>query len=201
MTFYLPNLTYEYDQLDPHIDAETMKIHHTLHHQGYINKANAALKGTRWEGMKAINILKNIHNVDQSIKQGIINNVGGHVNHCLFWRIIHPKGGRTPKGILKEAIESKWNTYHQFQENFTLKATTHFGSGWVWLCHNEDKELHLIATPNQDSPYMQNLTPLMGIDVWEHAYYLKYQNRRPEYIQAFWNIVYWDEIETKFNNQ
>ena len=201
MTFFLPNLTYKYDKLEPHIDALTMKIHHTLHHQGYINKANDALKATPWEAMKAKDILKNITHIDLTKRQAIINNVGGHANHSLFWQTICPNGGGEPKGTLKTAIQNKWKTYEKFQEEFTLKASSHFGSGWVWLCKDHRGELHLISTPNQDSPYMQNLIPLMGLDIWEHAYYLKYQNRRPEYIKAFWNIVYWNNIESRFNNQ
>lgn len=194
MSFELPQLPYAYDALEPHIDAKTMEIHHSKHHAGYTSKLNAAIAGTDLEGQPIESILSG------DLKPGIRNNGGGYYNHCLFWSVISPNGGGLPSGVLSEAINSTFGSFDEFKILFSNAAATQFGSGWAWLCSKNGK-LSICSTPNQDNPLMQlgcGGTPILGIDVWEHAYYLNYQNRRPEYIDAFFNVVDWEEVSRRF---
>jgi Fe-Mn family superoxide dismutase len=198
--FTLPTLPYSYDALEPHIDAKTMEIHHTKHHQAYINNLNSALEGHSDLQNKSIeDLLKDINSVSEDIRQAVVNNGGGHANHTFFWEIITPEGSATPQGALADAIDSKFGSFEDFKTQFAETATKRFGSGWAWLVKNNLGELELYSTANQDSPLMEGKTPILGLDVWEHAYYLNYQNRRPEYISAFWNIVNWDKVGELFN--
>lgn len=197
MAYTLPDLPYAYDALEPHIDARTMEIHHTKHHQAYINNANAALEGTEFAELSVEELLKNIDKVPADKKQTLINNAGGHANHSLFWTVLAPNGGGTPTGALADAINSTFGSFDAFKEAFTKAAATRFGSGWAWLVLNNGK-LEVISTANQDSPLMSGMTPILGLDVWEHAYYLNYQNRRPDYIAAFWNVVNWAQVAANF---
>lgn len=194
MTFTLPKLPYEYNALEPHIDEKTMTIHHTKHHQGYVDKLNAAIAGTNLEGKDINEILKNIDSVDEDKRTAIINNGGGHANHSLFWEVMAPNAGGEPKEKIAELIKKKFTSFDKFKEEFSNAAATRFGSGWAWLVLNKDKELEVKSSPNQDSPLMDNDIPLLGLDVWEHAYYLKYQNKRPDYVKAFWNLVNWEKV-------
>ena len=194
MAFKLPELPYSYDALEPHIDERTMTIHHTKHHQGYTDKLNAAIKGHDFENLPAEKILQRINEVPDDIRQAVINNGGGYVNHKLFWKILSPNGGGKPTGDIADAIDDEFGNFKQFKEEFSNAATGRFGSGWAWLCVKNDNSLEVLSTPNQDSPYMNGLTPIFGIDVWEHAYYLHYQNRRGDYVNAFWNVVNWDQV-------
>lgn len=198
MAFSLPQLPYEYDALEPHIDKETMNIHHTKHHNTYVTNLNAALEGHEDLAGKSLEeLLANIESVPESIRTAVRNNGGGHANHSLFWELLSPNGGGEPTGELAEAIAAKFGSFESFKEEFAKAATTRFGSGWAWLTV-KDGELELYSTANQDSPLMEGKTPILGIDVWEHAYYLNYQNRRPEYIASFWNIVNWDEVAKRY---
>lgn len=198
MAFKLPDLPYDYDALEPHIDAKTMEIHHTKHHQTYVNKANDALEGHPMADRPVEEVLKNIDSLNEDIRQAVINNAGGHANHSLFWEILSPDGGGEPKGSVAEAIDKAFGSFDAFKEKFTNAATSRFGSGWAWLVVNKNNELEVISTPNQDSPLMKGMAPILGLDVWEHAYYLNYQNRRPDYIKAFWNVVNWDKVEENY---
>jgi superoxide dismutase, Fe-Mn family len=193
MAYELPQLEYAYDALEPHIDAQTMEIHHTKHHQTYITKANDALAGSDWENKPVEELLKNIKSVDEGKRQGLINNAGGHANHTLFWQIMGPKGGGKPGGDLGAAIDSELGGFDAFKEKFSTAAATRFGSGWAWLVVDGGK-LKVLSTANQDSPLMSGQTPILGMDVWEHAYYLKYQNKRPDYMNAFFNVINWDKV-------
>ncbi len=198
MKFELPKLPYAYDALEPHIDALTMEIHHTKHHQGYTNNLNNAIAGTDFEGKTIEEILASCKD-----KPAVRNNGGGYWNHCLFWEIMSPNGGGQPQGELAEAINSAFGSFDAFKEEFSKAAATRFGSGWAWLCVVDGK-LEVCSTPNQDNPLMNiegtcGGTPILGLDVWEHAYYLKYQNRRPDYIKAFFNVVNWDEVAKRFS--
>ncbi len=198
MAFSLPQLPYEYDALEPHIDKETMNIHHTKHHNTYVTNLNAALEGHEDLAGKSLEeLLANIESVPESIRTAVRNNGGGHANHSLFWELLSPNGGGEPTGELAEAIAAKFGSFASFKEEFAKAATTRFGSGWAWLTV-KDGELELYSTANQDSPLMEGKTPILGLDVWEHAYYLNYQNRRPEYIASFWNIVNWDEVAKRY---
>ncbi|KMY43751.1 superoxide dismutase [Bacillus sp. FJAT-27916] len=198
MAFSLPQLPYEYDALEPHIDKETMNIHHTKHHNTYVTNLNAALEGHEDLAGKSLEeLLANIESVPESIRTAVRNNGGGHANHSLFWELLSPNGGGEPTGELAEAIAAKFGSFESFKEEFAKAATTRFGSGWAWLTV-KDGELELYSTANQDSPLMEGKTPILGLDVWEHAYYLNYQNRRPEYIASFWNIVNWDEVAKRY---
>ncbi|HKJ31463.1 MAG TPA: superoxide dismutase [Balneolales bacterium] len=199
MAYKLPDLPYAFDALEPHIDARTMEIHHDRHHQGYVNKANAALEGTDMADKPVEEVLKNIDNVPAEKKQAVINNGGGHANHSLFWTVMSPDGGGEPTGDLAAAIKSTFGSFNDFKEEFTNAAKTRFGSGWAWLVVNKSGDLEVLSTANQDNPYMDGLTPILGIDVWEHAYYLKYQNKRPDYISAFWNVINWDQVSKNYN--
>jgi superoxide dismutase, Fe-Mn family len=193
--FTLPPLPYAYDALEPHIDMLTMQIHHDKHHQAYVNNLNAALKDSPALLKKPIgDILKDIKQVPENIRTAVINNGGGHANHTLFWTIMGPKAGGEPTGPLAKAIDSAFGSFAKFQTMLSDSATKRFGSGWAWLVSDGKGTLSVISSANQDSPLMSGMTPLMGIDVWEHAYYLKYQNRRPDYIKAWWNVVNWKTV-------
>lgn len=194
MAYSLPKLPYAYDALEPNFDARTMEIHHTKHHQGYTNNVNAALEGHAFADLEIEEVLSRINEVPEDKKQAVINNGGGYANHSLFWTILSPKGGGNPTGELADAINSTFESFDAFKEQFAKAAATRFGSGWAWLSVDSSGNLKVHSTPNQDSPIMDGLTPILGLDVWEHAYYLNYQNRRPDYITAFWNVVNWDKV-------
>lgn len=194
MAFELPQLPYAYDALEPHIDKETMNIHHTKHHNTYVTNLNNAIAGNDELSSKSVEeIIANLDAVPEAIRTAVRNNGGGHANHSLFWTLLSPNGGGEPQGELAQAIDAKFGSFAAFKEEFAKAATTRFGSGWAWLVVNNG-ELEVTSTPNQDSPIMEGKAPVLGLDVWEHAYYLKYQNRRPDYIGAFWNVVNWDEV-------
>jgi superoxide dismutase, Fe-Mn family len=200
MAYTLPPLSYPYNALEPHIDARTMEIHHTKHHQAYINNVNNAIKGKpELENKSVEDLISNLNVVPEDIRNVVRNNGGGHANHTLFWTVIGPKAGGNPSGKVASAIDQSFGSFDAFKEKFAQAATTRFGSGWAWLCFGKDGKLEVSSTANQDSPIMEGKTPLLGIDVWEHAYYLHYQNRRPDYIAAFWNVVNWQEVEKRFN--
>ncbi len=201
MTFELPSLPYAYDALEPHIDARTMEIHHTKHHAGYVAKANAALEGTEWADKPVEEVLKNIDALPDAKRTAVRNNAGGHANHSLFWQVMAPPGkggGGQPEGALADEINKVFGSFDEFKTQFANAAATRFGSGWAWLGLDEKGVLHVGSTPNQDSPIMFGHTPILGLDVWEHAYYLNYQNRRPDYIAAFWNVVNWPKVGELF---
>lgn len=200
MSYELPELPYAKDALEPNIDARTMEIHHGKHHQGYTTKVNAALEGHEFANLEIEEVLSRIDEIPEDIRQNVINNGGGYANHKLFWTILSPDGGGEPKGELASAIKKQFGSFEKFKEEFSSASAGQFGSGWGWLCVNSDGQLMVISTANQDSPYMHGLTPILGLDVWEHAYYLNYQNRRPDYISAFWNIVNWDQVEENYRN-
>ncbi|HLV34472.1 MAG TPA: superoxide dismutase [Spirillospora sp.] len=200
MAFQLPELGYAYDALEPHIDARTMEIHHTKHHQAYVNNANAALEKHPELGSKSVeDLLRGISSVPDDIRTAIQNNAGGHANHSLFWQVIAPGSSESDLSAdLRSAIESKFGSLDAFKEKFNSAAATRFGSGWAWLVVKSDGSIDVYSTANQDSPLMQGDTPILGLDVWEHAYYLKYQNRRPDYIAVFWNVVNWAEVSKRY---
>lgn len=201
MAFELPKLPYAYDALEPHIDAKTMEIHHTKHHNAYTTNLNAAIEGTDMDGKTIENILINLDMSNKPVR----NNGGGYYNHNLFWTILSPKGGGEPTGELEAAIDKAFGSFEEFKAKFTKAAATQFGSGWAWLCVQQGGKLDICATPNQDNPLMPDVgcggTPILGLDVWEHAYYLNYQNRRPDYIEAFWNVVNWEEVARRYANE
>lgn len=200
MAFQLPALPYANDALEPHIDAQTMEIHHDRHHNTYVTNLNAALESApELQGKSLEDLIANLDAVPESIRTAVRNNGGGHANHSLFWEVIGPNGGGQPTGALAEAINNELGGFDKFKEDFAKAATTRFGSGWAWLVVKDGK-LAVTSTPNQDSPIMEGQTPLLGLDVWEHAYYLKYQNKRPDYISAFWNVVNWDEVGKRYEN-
>ncbi len=193
--YSLPQLPYSYDALEPYIDQMTMEIHHTKHHQGYINNLNSALeKYPEFHNLELEVILKNLHQLPEEIRTAVRNNGGGHYNHSLFWEIMKPNGGE-PKGRLAETLQNTFDSFENFKNLFSEVALKHFGSGWAWLVLDSEKKLKIYSLPNQDNPLMNGDLPIMGLDIWEHAYYLKYQNRRNEYIQAWWNVVNWEKIE------
>ncbi|PWE01261.1 superoxide dismutase [Marinilabilia rubra] len=198
MAFELPKLNYAYDALEPYIDARTMEIHHSKHHGGYTTKLNAAVEGTDLEGKSIEDLLAGVSKHSTAVR----NNGGGFYNHNLFWKVMGPNAGGKPDGELLSAIESEFGSFDEFKEKFNNAAATRFGSGWAWLVKKEDGQLAIGSTPNQDNPLMDlsdfKGTPILGLDVWEHAYYLKYQNKRPEYIDAFWEVVNWDEVAKLF---
>ena len=198
MAYSLPQLPYVYDALEPHIDKETMNIHHTKHHNTYVTNLNNALEGNEELLSKTVEeLVSNLDAVPEAARTAVRNNGGGHANHSLFWEVISPNGGDQPTGDLAAAIDSKFGSFENFKEEFSKAATTRFGSGWAWLVVNNG-ELEVTSTPNQDNPLMEGKTPVLGLDVWEHAYYLNYQNRRPEYISAFFNVINWDEVAKRF---
>lgn len=194
MAFELPKLPYSYDALEPHIDAKTMEIHHTKHHNGYTTKLNGAIEGTELEGKSIEAILGGLDMNNSAVR----NNGGGFYNHSLFWNVLSPNGGGTPNGELSDAINSAFGSFEEFKNKFSSAAGTRFGSGWAWLCVHKGGKLEVCSTPNQDNPLMPGVacegTPILGLDVWEHAYYLNYQNRRPDYVNAFFNVINWDEV-------
>lgn len=198
MAYELPELPYAYDALEPHIDKETMNIHHTKHHNTYVTNLNNAVAGKADLESKSVEeLIANLDAVPEDIRTAVRNNGGGHANHSLFWQILSPNGGGAPTGELAAAIDAKFGSFDAFKEEFAKAATTRFGSGWAWLSV-ANGELEVSSTANQDSPIMEGKTPLLGLDVWEHAYYLNYQNRRPDYIGSFWNVVNWDEVSKRY---
>lgn len=197
MAYELPQLTYAYDALEPHIDAKTMEIHHSKHHNTYVTNLNAAVEGTEFAEKDINDLIANLDALPADKQTAVRNNGGGHANHTLFWEVIAPGGSNTPVGEVAKAIDAKFGSFDAFKEEFAKAATTRFGSGWAWLIVDGDS-VAVTSTPNQDSPIMEGKKPILGLDVWEHAYYLNYQNRRPDYIGAFWNVVNWDVVEAKF---
>ncbi|MBF7687258.1 superoxide dismutase [Acinetobacter rathckeae] len=198
MAYSLPSLPYTYDALEPNLDAATMEIHHTKHHQTYINNINVAIEGTEWEQLPVETLVAKIADVPANLKGVVQNNGGGHANHSLFWTVMSPQGGGAPEGELATAIDAELGGLEAFKEAFTKAALTRFGSGWAWLSVTPENKLVVESSGNQDSPLMHGNTPILGLDVWEHAYYLKYQNRRPEYIAAFYNVVNWAEVARRY---
>ncbi len=198
MAYSLPNLPYAFDALEPHIDARTMEIHHGKHHNAYITNVNNALAGGDLGNQSIEALVSNIEKVPENIRAAVRNNGGGHANHSLFWTVLGPNCGGTPSGELAAAIGAQLGGFDAFKEAFTKAATTRFGSGWAWLSVDKNKKLVVESTANQDSPLMHGNTPILGCDVWEHAYYLKYQNRRPDYLAAFYNVVNWPEVAVRY---
>lgn len=198
MPFTLPKLNYQYDALEPHIDTKTMEIHHTLHHQTYVNKANEALADTEFAEKSDEWLLRNIQTLPAALQGAVRDHVGGHHNHSLFWEVMSENGGQLLEGKLADDINKTFGSFDEFKALFIQAALTRFGSGWAWLVVNEQGELQVTSSLNQDSPLMDNLVPILGLDVWEHAYYLKYQNRRPEYINAFFNVINWTDVERRY---
>ncbi|MDR5904531.1 superoxide dismutase [Franzmannia qiaohouensis] len=198
MPHSLPDLPYAYDALEPHIDAMTMEIHHSRHHQTYVNNLNAALEGTGFEETPVDELISNLDKLPDDKRQPVINNGGGHSNHSKFWEMMSPQGGGQPKGQVAAAIDEQLGGFDDFKDAFKKAALGRFGSGWAWLSVTPEKKLVVENTLNQDSPLMHGNTPVLGLDVWEHAYYLKFQNKRPDYIEAFFNVVNWDEVERRY---
>ena len=202
MAFTVPPLPYDYGALEPHIDTQTMQIHHDKHHAAYVNNLNAALEGNAdLQNATIEEILNNIKDVPESIRQAVINNGGGHANHTMFWEIMGPNGGGEPSGALAQAINTAFGDFNSLKAKINDAGVKRFGSGWSWLVMGQDGKLQVISTANQDSPYLQGLTPILGVDVWEHAYYLKYQNRRPDYLNAWWNTVDWEAVAKRFGRE
>jgi len=198
MAFTLPALPYAYDALEPHIDARTMEIHHTKHHQAYVNNLNAALeKAPELQGKSLDDLMRGINSVPEAVRTAVRNNGGGHWNHSLFWELMGPNKGGEPTGALADAIKQSFGDFSKLKEQFATAATGRFGSGWAWLV-NDGGKLSITSTPNQDNPLMDGKRAILGLDVWEHAYYLKYQNRRPDYITSWWNVVNWDAVAARF---
>jgi Fe-Mn family superoxide dismutase len=200
MAYEVPDLPYDYNALEPHIDEATMKVHHDKHHQAYVDKANAALEGTEWEGKPVEEVLQNLDSLPDDKRTAVRNNAGGHANHSFFWQIMSPDGGGEPSGALASAINDSFGGLDKLKEQVNAAGVGQFGSGWTWLVYDGSGGggLTVTSTPNQDSPVSSGQTPLLGIDVWEHAYYLKYQNKRPDYLEAWWNVVNWDEVGKRF---
>lgn len=199
MAYSLPALPYAYDALEPNIDTKTMEIHHSKHHQTYINNINGAIAGTEWEKLSVEDLVAKVNEVPTDLKNMVINNAGGHANHSLFWTVMSPQGSGQPTGAVAKAIDEQLGGFDTFKEAFTKAAISRFGSGWAWLSVTPERNLIVESSANQDSPLMYGHTPILGLDVWEHAYYLKYQNRRPEYINAFYNVVDWDEVNRRYH--
>ena len=197
MPHALPTLPYPYAALEPHIDARTMEIHHAKHHQAYVDKLKSAVAGTEWEQWSVDDLLRRLREIPAEKQTAVRNHGGGHANHSLFWTILSPKGGGKPSGDLARAIDASFGSFEAFQKQFTDAAIGRFGSGWAWLV--VDSPLAVLSTPNQDSPLMEGKTPLLCLDVWEHAYYLKYQQKRADYVAAWWQIVHWEEVERRFS--
>ena len=198
MSFQLPNLSYNFDALEPHFDSKTMQIHHGKHHAGYTNKLNSAIEGTDLKGKSIEEILKTLDMSNSAVR----NNGGGYFNHCLFWEVIGPNSGGKPEGALADVIDKSFGSFDEFKSKFSTAAATRFGSGWAWLCVDSEGGLEICSTANQDNPLMPGecgKTPILGLDVWEHAYYLNYQNRRPDYIEAFFSVINWDAVSSKYN--
>jgi Fe-Mn family superoxide dismutase len=193
MAYEVPDLPYDYNALEPHIDEDTMRFHHDKHHQAYVDKANAALDGTEWDGKPVEEVLQSLSSLPDDIRTAVRNNAGGHANHSMFWEIMSPDGGGEPDGDLASAIDDAFGGFDSFKDELKTAGVNQFGSGWAWLVH-DGSGLAVVSTANQDSPVSDGQTPLLGVDVWEHAYYLKYQNKRPDYIDAWWNVVNWSEV-------
>ena len=201
MAFEVPPLPYDYSALEPYIDTETMHLHHDKHHQAYVNNLNAALeKHPELQSKSAEDLIKDLNSVPEDIRTAVRNNGGGHVNHSMFWQIMGPNGGGEPTGALADAINSAFGSFADFKKQFNDAGAKRFGSGWAWLVRGSNGSLQVMSTANQDSPLSEGLQPILGNDVWEHAYYLKYQNRRPEYLEAWWNVVNWDEVNKRFES-
>ena len=198
MAYEVPDLPYDYNALEPHIDEATMKLHHDKHHQAYVDKANAALEGTDWDGKPVEEVLKDLSALPDDIRTAVRNNAGGHANHSMFWEIMGPDGGGEPDGDLASAIDDAFGGFDAFKDEVKNAGVGQFGSGWAWLVH-DGSGLAVVSTPNQDTPLSDGKTPLLGVDVWEHAYYLKYQNKRPDYIDAWWNTVNWSGVEERLS--
>jgi len=197
MAYSVPDLPYDYGALEPHIDEQTMRVHHDKHHQAYVDKANAALDGTEWADADVDEVLRNLASLPDDIQTPVRNNAGGHSNHTFFWQIMSPDGGGEPEGDLKAAIDDAFGGFDALKDELKNAGVNRFGSGWAWLVR-DGSGLAVVSTANQDSPISDGQTPLLGVDVWEHAYYLKYQNRRPDYIDAWWNVVNWPEVAARF---
>jgi Fe-Mn family superoxide dismutase len=198
MPYTLPELPYAKDALEPHIDAQTMEIHHGKHHQTYVTKLNEAVKDTPFDGKPVEELIADLSAIPEKIRGAVRNHGGGHANHSLFWKILGPNGGGTPSGKLAADIDAAFGSFEAFKEKFEAAGAARFGSGWVWLVKNKDGKLEIVSTANQDSPISDGLTPIIGNDVWEHAYYLKYQNKRPDYLKAWWNVVNWKAVEAAY---
>jgi Fe-Mn family superoxide dismutase len=197
MAYEVPDLPYDYNALEPHIDEQTMRVHHDKHHQAYVDKANAALEGTEWADKPVEEVLQNLSSLGDK-ETAVRNNAGGHANHTFFWEIMSPDGGGEPEGDLADAIKDKFGDFSSFQEELKNAGIGQFGSGWAWLIH-DGSGLAVVSTPNQDTPVSDGKTPIVGVDVWEHAYYLKYQNKRPDYLDAWWNVVNWAKAGEHFS--
>jgi superoxide dismutase, Fe-Mn family len=197
MAYSVPDLPYDYGALEPHIDEQTMRVHHDKHHQAYVDKANAALEGTEWADADVDDVLRDLSSLPGDIQTPVRNNAGGHSNHAFFWRIMSPDGGGEPEGDLRAAIDDAFGGFDAFKDELKNAGVNRFGSGWAWLVR-DGSGLAVVSTANQDSPISDGQTPLLGVDVWEHAYYLKYQNRRPDYLDAWWNVVNWAEVAARF---
>jgi superoxide dismutase, Fe-Mn family len=197
MPYELPPLPYDYDALEPHIDEQTMRLHHGKHHQTYVDKANGALDGTEWDNKPIEEVLQSLDSLPADKQTVVRNNGGGHYNHSLFWESMKPGGGGEPSGALADAINSAFGSFEEFKNKMNATGAGQFGSGWAWLVH-DGSGLAVVGSPNQDNPISKGQTPLLGVDVWEHAYYLKYQNRRPDYLQAWWNTVDWNKVAERF---
>jgi Fe-Mn family superoxide dismutase len=198
MPYEVPALPYDYNALEPHIDEATMRVHHDKHHQAYVDKANGALEGTEWDGKPVEDVLRDLSSLPADKRTVVRNNGGGHYNHSLFWEQLGPGKGGAPSGPLAEAIDAAFGSFDDFKAKFKDAGVNQFGSGWSWLVH-DGSGLQVVSSPNQDNPVSEGSTPLLGCDVWEHAYYLKYQNRRPDYIDAFWNVVDWDKVAERYS--
>jgi superoxide dismutase, Fe-Mn family len=198
MAFELPPLPYAYDALEPYIDAQTMQLHHDKHHATYVTNLNNAVKGTQFESLAIAEVVRHLNEIPENIRTAVRNNGGGHINHSMFWQIMRPNGGGAPTGEIASAIDSAFGSFDAFKTAFNDAGAKRFGSGWAWLVLDGSGKLQVTSTANQDSPITDGLFPILGNDVWEHAYYLKYQNRRPEYLNAWWNVVNWDEINKRF---
>lgn len=198
MPFTLPELPYAYTALEPHIDALTMEIHHSRHHQTYVNGLNAALEGTAYADWSLERLLREIASLPENVQGAVRNHGGGHANHCLFWLVMSPEGGGEPQGPLADAIQQSFGSFEEFKQLFIKAALSRFGSGWAWLVKDQQGKLQVTSSANQDSPLMDGLTPILGLDVWEHAYYLQYQNKRPDYVAAFFNVINWSQVAVWF---
>jgi Fe-Mn family superoxide dismutase len=200
MTFTLPELPYAYDALEPHIDARTMEIHHSKHHAGYVSNLNKALESfEEFQGKSVEAIVADLGSVPDEVRVAVRNNGGGHANHSLFWKVMGPGGGGEPGGDLGSAISNAFNNFAEFKDKFSVAGATRFGSGWAWLAVGAGGGLVVLSSPNQDTPLSEGVTPILGLDVWEHAYYLKYQNRRPDYIAAWWNVINWEQVAANYS--